>query len=61
MRFTPNQPIVTDEPRVAVDPGLPVGIHRFQLVVVNDRGQRSEPAEVVVVISRRGLPIRDPF
>ena len=52
MKFTPNEPIETEEPTIAVDPGLPVGLHRFQLVVVNDRGQKSEPAEIAVTITR---------
>jgi hypothetical protein len=62
MRFTPNHPVETREAKVVVDAGLPVGIHRFQLVVVNVRGQRSKPAQVVVEVVRQGrLPITPPI
>ena len=57
MTFTPNKPVETNEAKIVVDPGLPAGRHRFQLVVVNRRGQRSRPTEVVVTIENRG-PIR---
>ena len=52
MLFRPNEPIVTEEPTVVVDGGLPEGTHRFQLVVINDRGQQSPAAEIVVTITR---------
>lgn len=53
MQFRPNEPIETEEPTVVVDGDLPEGTHRFQLVVINDRGQRSRPTEIVVTITRR--------
>jgi hypothetical protein len=45
-----NQPIggETRGPAVVVDAGLPRGRHRFRLEVVNARGQRGRPAEVIV-------------
>lgn len=51
MKFRPNEPVATREARVVVDAGLPVGRHRFQLVVINERGQRSKPAEIVVQVT----------
>jgi hypothetical protein len=50
--FTPNKPFATDQAAVEVDPGLAPGTYRFRLVVVNQRGQRSQPAEVAVTIVR---------
>jgi hypothetical protein len=50
MKFTPNKPIETKDSTITVDRGLSVGSHRFRLVVENDRGQRSRPAEVVVKV-----------
>lgn len=54
--FRPNVPVVTRAEFVRVDPGLPVGQHRFRLVVVDDQGNRSRPAEVVVSVLRRLQP-----
>jgi hypothetical protein len=52
--FFPNKPIETKEPKieVTVSPNapLPVGVTRFQLVVVDDSGNESEPNFVEVVI-----------
>lgn len=50
MKFTLNKPVETKKPEVAVDPGLPPGNYRFRLVVEDDRGQRSPPAELVVTV-----------
>lgn len=54
--FRPNVPLVTRADFVRVDPGLPVGQHRFRLVVVDDHGNRSRPTEVVVSVLRRLQP-----
>lgn len=51
MKFTPNMPVKTREPMIVVDAGLPVGSHRFRLVVINDRGRESKPVEIVVRIT----------
>ena len=50
MTLEPNKPFESSKPTIVIDAGLPVGDHRFQLVVVNDRGQRSQPVEVIVTI-----------
>jgi hypothetical protein len=56
MRFVPNVPVELRAPSVVVDAGLPPGPHRFQLVVVNSRGNQSKPLEVIVTVERRPLP-----
>ena len=58
--FRPGQPIETDVPtvEVTVTPGapLPVGRHRFQLVVVDDSGNQSEPSVAEVIVRDRQKP-----
>lgn len=49
-RFTAGVPVVTSTPTVTVDPPLAVGRHVFRLVVVDDTGEQSDPAEAIVVI-----------
>jgi hypothetical protein len=51
-RFALNQTIETAEPTIAVDPGLPLGRHRFQLVVIDAAGRRSRPVEAIVEVQR---------
>ena len=53
--FTVDRPITTREPSIAVDAGLAVGEHRFQLVVVDSAGLRSAPALAVVSVQRRTI------
>ena len=50
-RFVVGQPITTTVPIIDVDPGLPVGRHRFQLEVMDaDRNvSRADVAEVEIV------------
>ena len=54
--FVIGQPLTTTEPRVVVDAGLKPGLHRFQLVVVDDGGQASKPDEAVVEVAARLIP-----
>ena len=49
-RFVPGRAVVTDDPVVEVEGPLPPGRHRFQLVVVDELGNESEPAVVVVMV-----------
>jgi hypothetical protein len=53
-QFVFGSPITTEEAGVEVTldekTALPVGRHIFQLVVVDDSGNESKPAEVVVVV-----------
>jgi serine/threonine-protein kinase len=48
--FKANVPITTDTPNIEVDK-LPPGRHRFQLVVEDDSGNRSQPDTVVVLVA----------
>ena len=50
MRFTLNKPFETDRAEVEVDAGLPAGLYRFQLVVINAHEQRSDPCEIAITI-----------
>ncbi len=58
--FEPNKPIETTDPKieVTVDPQnpLPVGLHRFQLIVEDDSGNQSEPAVVEVLVQDTQRP-----
>ncbi len=47
--FIVNVPIVTSTPTIAVE-GLPVGTHRFQLVVEDESGNRSQPSFGTVTV-----------
>lgn len=50
-RFKPNVPVTTDKPAIDVDTrGMAAGKYRFQLVVVDEKGQESAPATVTVTI-----------
>jgi hypothetical protein len=63
--FIPGQTVKTAEPtvEVTVSPNspLPPGRHRFQLVVVDDSGNQSEPAiaEVIVVDNQKPTAVLD--
>lgn len=50
--FVVGKPVSTATPEVVVDAGLPIGTHRFRLVVVDGSGNASRPAEVVVQVGR---------
>lgn len=51
-RFVVNEPIRSTEPTIVVDAGLPLGEHRFQLVVTDSAGHNSRPDVVTVQIVR---------
>lgn len=53
--LTPGQPVTTIKPVILVENELPAGQYRFQLVVTDEAGLESAPAELLVVV--RG-PIR---
>ena len=59
-RLVPGQPVETTEPVIVVD-ALPAGAHRIQLVVINQRGQRSEPDVALVTVSRGIIRPVDPI
>ncbi|MEO8250009.1 MAG: hypothetical protein ABI589_11620 [Burkholderiales bacterium] len=58
--FLTNRPLTTDQPKieVTVSPNAPLvpGVHRFELIVTDDAGNESEPAEVEVVITDNEKP-----
>ena len=54
--FLPGRSITTEQPFIEVDPGLSVGRHRFQLVVVDAQGNRSAPAEQIVQVVQSPIP-----
>lgn len=53
--FVPGRSVTTQVPLVQVDAGLDAGVHRFQLVVVDDTGARSEPAVIEVRVRPRTI------
>lgn len=59
-RFEIDRPITTAESTVTVDAGLPVGRHRFRLVVIGGRRQSSAPDEAIVDIQRLVIDPRPP-
>lgn len=58
--FTIGTDITTTTPSidVTVDPAKPlaVGRQRFRLVVVDDSGNTSQPAEVIITVADKGAP-----
>ena len=58
--FIPGQTIRTQDPTVEVtvtrNSPLPVGRHRFQLVVIDDSGNQSTPAIAEVIVIDNDLP-----
>ena len=52
--FTPGKTVQSREPTVRVDTLLEPGRYRFQLVVIDDQRNASEPAELTVSV-RSGL------
>lgn len=49
-KFVLNKPVVTEEPVVRVEAGIEPGERVFTLVVVDDDGNESQPAEAVVIV-----------
>ena len=45
--------------RVTVDPGLPPGVHRFRLVVIDAKGNSSAPDETLIEVRAAPRPLRD--
>ncbi len=53
-RFKPNVPVTTEKPQVEVDTrGMNAGEYKFQLVVVDERGQQSEPTTITIQVGIR--------
>ena len=54
MRLPIGETVVTREPVIKVDGGVPVGEYRVELVVENDNQPRSLPASLVIKIVESG-------
>ena len=59
-QFKPNQPVAQADPSVKVEVSqanpLPVGSNRFQLVVVDDQGNLSQPVVLEVIVAAAAVP-----
>lgn len=55
--FTRQRQFKTREAVLAVDKGLPPGIHTFELVVTDESGNQSKAARVRVEIVRLAVPV----
>lgn len=55
-QFITGQTVAQSDPVVVVDPSLPPGMHRFQLVVVDDSGNLSEPTFIEVIVQDNAKP-----
>ncbi len=53
--FNRRRRFTTRRPRIAVAGTLPVGRHRFELVVEDESGNRSRPAQIEVIVVRNRL------
>ena len=52
--LTPKKPFESKEPVLTVD-DLPIGAHVIRLVVVDDDGNSSDPFDVMVEVTEKGL------
>jgi hypothetical protein len=58
--FSIGKPITTAVPVIAVDPGLAIGVHRFQLEVIDTAGNRSKPDVAEVTVQRLVITLPTP-
>ena len=54
-KFAVGRAQTTRESAIVVDAGLSVGLHRFQLVVVNAAGKKSSPDQVLMRVQAMPL------
>lgn len=54
--ITPLKPVTLKEPQLLVENQFPPGKYRFQLVVIDDANNMSDPAQLVVTVRER--PVR---
>ena len=59
--FTLNKPIVTREPFITVDNKLNAGRYLFQLVVVDEQGNKSKPSSIIVTVNKPSLLVNTGF
>jgi hypothetical protein len=50
--FETGQAVTSTKPVVTVENRLPAGRFRFQLVCVDDAGNQSEPAQIIVTVQQ---------
>ena len=53
----PGKPVTVDTPELLVENQLPEGSYRFQMVAIDDAGNESGPAEIVVTVR---APVKPP-
>ena len=54
--LTPGKPITVQTPELLVENQLAPGMHRFQLVVIDEAGLESTPFELAVTVRRPVIP-----
>ena len=55
--LTPRKPVTQQEPQLLVESQFTPGRYRFQLVVTDDGGLQSDPAEIVVTVHEIVRPV----
>ena len=58
--FSIGKPITTTVPVIAVDAGLAIGVHRFQLEVIDTAGNRSKSDIAEVTVQRLAITFPTP-
>jgi hypothetical protein len=58
--FSIGKPITTTVPVIAVDAGLAIGVHRFQLEVIDTTGKRSKPDVAQITVQRLVITVPTP-
>ena len=56
-RFEIGTAIVTTNPIIVVDSGLPAGAHLFELIVEDEAGNQSQPDQAIVTVRSRLPPV----
>ena len=51
--LVPRKPVTIREPQLLVENKLPPGRYRFELVVIDDAKNESDPAQLVVTVQER--------
>ena len=59
--LTPGKPITVREPQLLVENKLRPGRYRFRLIVFDDGGLESDPAEMIVSVEDVVRPTEPPF
>ncbi len=59
--FTPGKTIITKRPYITVSKGLKPGKYYFQLVVVDEHGNRSKRDQVLVTIVKSRIGVFTPI